>query len=132
MASKEISSCSETLLSGDGQISFCSKNSIAWCWLQVMEGHLLLWGVTSAGLVTFQPHAQVAYSKSSRGCLLFVKCWQHKGHQKRLEQHMSCWITEILVRKTFEKDNFFFLGPNNFPKKKKVQFSFRNAPVFTF
>lgn len=67
---------------------FCSKNSIAWCWFQVMERHLLLWNVTRAGrecLVTFQPRAKVAYSHSKRslGCLFLVeKCWWHKGYQK--------------------------------------------------
>lgn len=29
----------ETLQSGDGQVSLCSKNAIAGCWFQVMEGH---------------------------------------------------------------------------------------------
>lgn len=84
----------ETLLSGDGQGSFCSENSIVWCWFQVKQRHLLLWSVTRARrepLVTFQPHAKVAYSKRSLGCLLMVeKCWWHKGSQKSAGS--STWI----------------------------------------
>lgn len=42
ITSKKPLSVDETLLSGDGQASFCSENSIAWCWFQVMQRHLLL------------------------------------------------------------------------------------------
>lgn len=66
----------ETLSSGDGQVSLCSKNVIAGCWFQVMEGHLLLWSATSAErehLVPFQLCAKVAYSKRSLGFLFMVE-----------------------------------------------------------